>query len=88
METIDIEASDEEFLAWSKAAHELGLSFNEFVYRAVSSYLIKLQQEELDALKVRMAEAKKLVEQVYKRIGKSIDGLDAVLDNMYHPQGE
>lgn len=61
MATIDLEFTDEELLRYSDMAHECELTLNEFFIRAIYSYLVRVQGEEIADLKGRMAKARGLL---------------------------
>ena len=44
-ETISLDITDEEFLVMAKAAHELDITFNEFVEKALTEALKKFELE-------------------------------------------
>lgn len=67
MTTVDLDISEEELERYSEMAHESELTLNEFILRAVYTYLIRRQQDELDGLKARMAEAVTILESVLPR---------------------
>ena len=45
-ETIQIELTDEELLRYMKAAHELDITFNQFVERAVTAWVEEMEKKE------------------------------------------